>query len=259
MVVGGGLIGQALASGTNSIGMQFVSIVPGQFEMGCGLEESHCGVGERPVHTVTLTRGFQIQTTEVTQGQYQRVMGKNPSRFSSCGLDCPVDKVSWNDAIDFANALSKKEGLEPAYSGVDDGVRWDRAANGYRLPTEAEWEYAAGAGQATLYAGSSEPSEVAWMAANSGERTHSVGGKQSNGWGLYDMSGNVWEWCWDWFGAYTRSSSDPVGAPSGLYRVMRGGSWYVGPERARVVARDRSYGGARYGGIIGFRLVRPGP
>jgi sulfatase modifying factor 1 len=253
---------KASAVSTNTIGMKFVTISPGSFEMGCTPEQSDCNDDEKPAHTVTLSRGFQIQTTEVTQGQYQAVMGTNPSHFSSCGSDCPVEKVSWFDAIEFANALSKKEGLRPAYSGTGDSIRWDKSANGYRLPTEAEWEYAARAGKATLYSGSNEFYDVAWTWSNSGSKTHKVGTKKANAWGLHDMSGNVWEWCWDRYGkSYYGSTSgaDPVGATSGDVRVLRGGSWDNGPTNARVAFRSRSIPADRDDSYGGLRLLRTSP
>jgi formylglycine-generating enzyme required for sulfatase activity len=250
---------------TNSIGMEFVTISPGSFEMGCTAEEWNCGDSSKPAHTVTLSRGFQIQTTEVTQGQYRAVMDTNPSKFSSCGSDCPVEGVSWFDAIKFANALSKKEGLRPAYSGTGDSIRWNQSANGYRLPTEAEWEYAARAGKATRYSGSNEANDVAWTSANAGGGTQKVGTKQPNAWGLHDMSGNVREWCWDRYGhSYYRSSpgADPVGATyDNPQRVTRGGSWRFDPPGARVAARGLSTPAYRFStyGYSGLRLLRTSP
>ena len=246
---------------TNSIGMSFVTISPGSFEMGCTAEQTGCRDDEKPAHTLTLTRGFQIQTTEVTQGQYRAVMGTNPSHFSSCGSDCPVENVSWYDAIKFANALSKKEGLSPAYYGSGDSIRWDKSANGYRLPTEAEWEYAARAGKATRYSGSNEVGDVAWTGSNSSSKTHKVGTKKANAWGLHDMSGNVWEWCWDRYGpssTLTTSGADPVGATSGVMRVFRGGSWNSNPTGVRVAIRDWSYPTFR-SRAYGLRLLRTSP
>ena len=253
--------GGAVSGSTNSIGMSFVTISPGSFVMGCTAEQTNCWHDEKPAHTVTLSRGFEIQTTEVTQGQYRAVMGTNPSRFSSCGSDCPVEKVSWVDAIKFANALSKKEGLSPAYSGSGDSIRWDKSANGYRLPTEAEWEYAARAGKATRYSGSNEVGDVAWTGSNSSSKTHKVGTKKANAWGLHDMSGNVWEWCWERYGSSSYRSSpgaDPVGATSGDYRVLRGGSWFYGPTLARVAGRYRIHPIAR-ANDGGLRLLRTSP
>ena len=255
------LLGLTVVGSTNSIGMEFVTIDRGRFEMGCTPEQAGCANKEKPAHTVTLNRGFQIQTTEVTQGQYRAVMGENPSEFSTCGSDCPVETVSWHSAIKFANALSKKEGLVPAYSGTGDSIRWDERANGYRLPTEAEWEYAARAGQATLYSGSNEVTDVAWIKSNSGNSTHKVGTKQPNGWGLYDMSGNVWEWCWDWYGrSYYASSpgADPGGVSFGDERIFRGGSWYSLTDSARVGFRFK-YKPTMRSYYIGFRLIRPSP
>jgi formylglycine-generating enzyme required for sulfatase activity len=167
--MGGG--GVAVSGSTNSIGMKFVTISSGSFEMGCTADQIHkqwqysCASDEKPAHRVTLSRGFQIQTTEVTKGQYRAVMGVLPTniKWNNCGSDCPVQKVTWFDAIKFANALSKKEGLSPAYSGSGYSIRWNKSANGYRLPTEAEWEYAARAGKATRYAGSNNLNDVAWI------------------------------------------------------------------------------------------------
>ena len=234
-----------------SIGMKFFTISPGSFNMGCTPELLDCRKGQKPAHTVTLTRGFQIQTTELTQGQYRAVMGENPSLLSSCGSGCPVERVTWYDAIEFANALSRNEGLKPVYSGSGVSIRWDKSANGYRLPTEAEWEYAARGGQATLHSASNEVSGVTLSDSNSGGRTHNSGAKKSNLADLHDMAGGVWEWCWDWYdGSYYSSSpdADPVGPASGVLRASRGGGGQL-HGRARV---DPTFG---YD-YIGIRLVR---
>ena len=212
---------------------EFVLIDPGSFTMGAPTAE----LGREPnevQHDVTLTDGFYLAETEVTQAQWEAVMGTNPSHFSGCD-DCPVEWVSWHDAVDYCNALSALEGLEPAYEVKCPYVNWDQSANGYRLPTEAEWEYACRAGSTTaFYNGGitetqcSDPNldQIGWYCGNSAWTTHEVGQKLPNAWGLYDMSGNVYEWCWDWRGDYPLGPvTDPVGPSSGNMRVMRGGSW----------------------------------
>ncbi len=207
---------------TNSIGMKFVHIAPGSFMMGSSLKPSEIASkyggsaewydDEIPQHSVTLTKAFYIQTTEVTQGQWKTIMGNNPSGFDYCGKNCPVEKVSWHDVQKFIEKLNKKEGT-----------------NKYRLPTEAEWEYACRAGSTTVfYFGSfkEELNSFAWNSSNSSEWTHSIRQKKPNAWGLYDMHGNVGEWCSDWYGDYTSDSmTDPVGPEKGNQRVFRGGSW----------------------------------
>jgi formylglycine-generating enzyme required for sulfatase activity len=192
---------------------------------------------------------------EVTQAEYQAVMGTNPSYFK--GDTLPVEQVSWYDAINYCNALSKKEGLTAAYTVNGNNVTWNKSANGYRLPTEAEWEYACRAGTTGPYSSGSSVDAAGWYSSNSGSKTHPVGQKQANAWGLYDMHGNVWEWCWDWYGSYpSGSQTDPSGASSGEYRVDRGGSWSYGARYLRSAYRGRRYPSAR-GIDLGFRLVRP--
>jgi formylglycine-generating enzyme required for sulfatase activity len=233
-------------------------IPPGTFEMGCTPEmdvEGGCEDDEYPVHEVTLTQGYYLGITEVTQGQWESVMGDNPSDFSACGDDCPVEQVSWEDAIAFANALSALDGLTAAYD-ADGNV--DPEANGYRLPTEAEWEYAARAGDETAFAGSDVIDEVAWYDDNSSGTTHPVGGLAPNDHGLYDMSGNVREWCGDWYADdyYDVSPvTDPTGAPSGALRVNHGGSWDVTPQLTRIA--DRYWNTPIYlNNFLGLRLAR---
>jgi formylglycine-generating enzyme required for sulfatase activity len=187
---------------TNSVGMKFVLIEPGTFLMGSDTDTAN----EKPVHEVTLSKGFYLQTTEVTQAQWQAVMGNNPSFFK--GPDRPVENVSWDDVQKFPGKLN----------AMEKDTR-------YRLPTEAEWEY-------SCRAGGQEPDvapslgEVAWSDANSVGETHPVGQKRPNAWGLYDMRGNMWEYVQDWYGGYSAERTvDPQGLPSGVDRVLRGGAW----------------------------------
>ena len=237
------------------IGM--VPIRPGTFQMGSPEDEEGRRDGEI-LHEVRITRPFELGRTPVTQGLWMSVMGDNPSRFE--GDHRPVETVSWLDTVRFCNALSEREGLRPAYRIDGQEVSWDRSADGFRLPTEAEWEYAARAGERHLYAGSDDLDAVAWWGQNSGKETHPVGQKQSNAWGLHDLSGNVWEWCWDWFDGYpTEPVVDPVGPDTGSLRVFRGGSWWNGdPHILRAAARLRSVPSGR-GGFVGFRLARDVP
>ena len=197
---------------------------------------------------------------EVTQGEYKAIMGNNPSGTDrGIGDNYPVNMVSWYDAVEYCNALSRKEGLNPVYSGSGDNIRMNINANGYRLPTEAEWEYAARGGASTssaTYTGSNTIGSVAWYTVNSGSKTHPVGGKQANELGLYDMSGNVWEWCWDWEGNYSSGSqTDPTGGSPCSFRVYRGGGWYSYFWFCRSADRDFNYPSNR-GDDMGFRLVR---
>jgi formylglycine-generating enzyme required for sulfatase activity len=238
------------------------------FEMGCTAGMSSCGSDESPAHDVTLTNDFYIGETEVTQGEYESMMGTNPSLFTSCGSDSPVEQVSWHESAVFANAVSDSEGLEQCYTCTGSGSSTictiavePYSCGGYRLPTEAEWEAAARCGEDTLYAGSTVIGDVAWYNSNSGSTTHTVATKASNACGLYDMSGNTWEWTQDWYSSSYYSSSpgtDPVGATSGTYRVYRGGSWNYTAAYARVANRAYYPPVYRYG-YLGFRLVRTSP
>lgn len=233
---------------TNSLGMEFVYIAPGTFMMGSPSNESG-RLNYEKQHRVTLTKGFYMQTTEVSQGQWKAVMGGNLSEFKSCGDECPVEQVSWNDVQQFIRKLNQREG-----SGT------------YRLPTEAEWEYAARAGSDAAFANGgiselkcgfdSNLDAMGWYCGNSNSKTHPVARKQANSWGLYDMHGNVYEWCQDWYGDYPSNSvTNPTGPSGGSYRVRRGGSWDDSAKDCRSAFRYRlSPGNRSY--LLGFRLVR---
>ncbi len=236
-------------------GMTLVGIPAGTFTMGSPSGESGRD-GDEKQHRVTLTRGFLMSATEVTQAQYEAVMGSNPSEFK--GASRPVEMVSWYDAVRFCNALSEREGLTAAYRISGENVTWNLDADGYRLPTEAEWEYACRAGTTTRFHSGNSDSDlelVGWYSGNSGEQTHDVGTKQPNAWGLYDMHGNVWEWCWDWYGDYGGSVTDPAGPRSGSRRVLRGGSWYFLAQHCRSANRYRFNPDGR-DSSFGFRVVR---
>jgi formylglycine-generating enzyme required for sulfatase activity len=242
---------------------------------------------EWPRHYVTV-RSFAIGKYEVTQGQYFEVTGikpashmKNPDDASQDGwMKLPVESISWYDTLVFCNQLSIKEKLKPVYSidgSVDpdvwgdpptrrstawDAVGMDINADGYRLPTEAEWEYAARGGVESknyLYAGSDTPSQVAWYTPVNSRAVitiHEVGKKQPNELGLYDMSGNVMEWCWDWLDTYSEDhQNNPIGPSRGLYRVIRGGGWSIRDNYSRITYRHNNQ--AHYFGInLGFRVAR---
>jgi formylglycine-generating enzyme required for sulfatase activity len=213
---------------------------------------------ERPVHTAHIS-GFFMGKTEVTQAEYQAIIGVNPSGVF--GDTLPVENVSWYDAVEYCNKLSRKEGLTPAYSGSNDNITCNFTANGYRLPTEAEWEYAARGGNrdslAFSYAGGNSVSVLGWYNNNSEKHIHETGTKSPNSLGLYDMSGNVWEWCWDWYGAYASTEqTDPRGVQRGTYRVNRGGSWNSGADQLRTTYRSYGEPASRYHDL-GFRVIRP--
>ena len=220
--------GSRLMKTVTGHGSSVYSVAFSNFQMGSNSGESD----EKPIHTVTVS-SFFMDKTEVTQAQYKKVMGRNPSGFSGCD-DCPVEKVSWHDAVAYANKVGK------------------------RLPTEAEWEYAARGGNKSKgykYSGSNGIDAVGWYDRNSNSKTHPVAQKQPNELGLYDMSGNVWEWCSDWYGSYSSSpQNNPQGPNSGEYRVRRGGSWYGSGSICRVALRYRDSPDDRYGNL-GFRLV----
>ncbi len=222
---------------TNRLGMNFVKIEPGTFMMGSPVNEADREYDETQ-HQVTLTRGYYLQTTEVTQGQWQTVMGNNPSKFESCGEDCPVESVSWKEVQAFIQKLNQQE---RDYQ--------------YRLPTEAEWEYAARAGTTTPFSFGNTLRKD--QANYDSERTTQVKSFPPNAWGLYDMHGNVWEWCQDRYGDYPSGSvTDPQGPSSDDYRVLRGGSWRVNAGYCRSASRGWDAPGDRRNDY-GFRLVAP--
>ncbi len=223
---------------TNSIGMKLILIPPGEFMRGQS-EYSQ-------MVKVRITKGFYMGAYEVTQAQWLKMMYRNPSRY--IGDNLPVDSVSWEDATEFCRRLSQYEGKT------------------YRLPTEAEWEYACRAGIATRFYfgdGGSQLSHYAWYHENSGNESHPVGKKKPNAFGLYDMLGNVWEWCSDWHtwdeGNYSQSPvDDPKGPSTGQYRVIRGGSWHDDAGCYQALARGGSDPDSRFhsNGIGGFRVVQ---
>ena len=231
---------------TNSIGMQFKLIEPGTFLM-----------GEEPHHQVTLTEPFRLGIYPVTRAEYERVMKENPSGFKDDERR-PVEVVSWFNAIEFCNRLSEQEGLSPYYEVKGEEVDILNGT-GYRLPTEAEWEYACRAGSTGAYCYGDDPKklgEYAWFGENSGNETHVVGQKQPNALGLYDMHGNVWEWCWDLYGEYPQSpQKNPVGSSQGSGRVIRGGGWRSVAGRCRSAFRSWRGPGNRSGNDLGFRVA----
>jgi formylglycine-generating enzyme required for sulfatase activity len=248
---------------TNSIGMSLRLIPAGGFVMGSSEIGVDTRADETPQHRVQITRPFYLGATEVTQGQYRAVTGQNPSRFKGQD-DLRVEQVSWVDAVKYCNALSRAEGF-PAYYTADGPnlVVPDWKGTGYRLPTEAEWEYACRAGSLTLFNFGDDPTRLggsAWFQDNSGKQTHPVGQKPSNAFGLFDMHGNVWEWCSDGYdpGFYQRTKeADPV-CPyrPGSSSVMRGGCWDdYNPLGARSAKRGKWPANSR-SNVLGFRIAR---
>jgi formylglycine-generating enzyme required for sulfatase activity len=245
-----------------------VRIQGGSFLMGSLASEASRDDDEVQ-HRVTVS-GFYLGKYEVTQKEYQAVMGTNPSNWK--GDNLPVEQVSWFDAVEYCNKRSQREGLTVAYtiSGTGDSrtVTWNRSANGYRLPTEAEWEYACRAGTTTPFStGSNTTTNQANYNGNNPyngnakgtyrEKTTAVGSFAANAWGLYDMHGNVYEWCWDWYGSYASGNqTDPMGASLGTYRVFRGGSWNGNGQYLRSAFRGYRTPSYRYINL-GFRFLRP--
>jgi formylglycine-generating enzyme required for sulfatase activity len=223
----------------------YALLEPGVFMMGSPADEGGRDPGEVQ-HQVTITRAFLMKTTEVTQAEWQAVMGNNPSRFAACGGDCPVEEVSWNDAVDYVNRLSNAAGLASCYDA--NRAFAGLGCLGYRLPTEAEWEYAARAGTQTAYhtgvntqvncRNDRNLNLAGWYCGNSGDTTHPVGQKQVNAWGLYDMHGNVFEWVQDSLEGYPAGAAvDPVGPAAGDNRSPRGGAFCSSARNARAASR----------------------
>ena len=245
---------------TTKTGAAMVLLPAGEFLMGDAAGEDD----EKPAHKVRL-RAFYMDVHEVTQASYEKLMGANPAKHKA--PERPVEQVGWLAAIKYSNMRSRREGLTPCYDVKT--LACDFAADGYRLPTEAEWEHACRAGGTTQYSfgdSSRTLGRYAWFKAIAGKTTHPVRSKQSNAWGLYDMHGNVWEWCHDRYGEeyYAQSEpTDPRGPPVGDERVLRGGGWNSGPESCRSAARysetpgfaDVCFGYDAYG----FRCVRRAP
>ncbi|MCD4654573.1 formylglycine-generating enzyme family protein [bacterium] len=265
--------------------IEFSLIPAGTFQMGSPVDElCRSTNGEGPVHTVTLTRNFLMQITEVTQQQWVNVFGINPSNFE--GVNRPVDGVNWFDACVFCNRMSLEDGLTPCYytnesfTTMFDGtppidhygtVYWNQNADGYRLSTEAEWEYACRAGTTTTYNNGTDITScynqdpnldsIAWYRHNAHYETQNVGLKESNEWDLYDMHGNLEEWVWDIYNPnFYRNSppTDPTGPATGDIRVMRGGCWMIYPATLRSASRSWYHPGVNRD-IIGFRMVKFAP
>jgi formylglycine-generating enzyme required for sulfatase activity len=213
--------GQSMANPTDDL--TYVWIPPGTFTMGCSSADPECGPDEKPPVPVTIEKGFWMSQTPVTQEAYQRVTGKNPGYFK--GAKFPADSVSWDEAQSYCQAT------------------------GVRLPTEAEWEYAARAGTTVSRYGDLD--QIAWYGVNSSDKTHEVMQKQPNAWNLYDMLGNVWEWTADWYGPYAAAAQGP---PSGKIRVLRGGSWGNGPSFVRASVRSGNEPENR-SNVVGFRCA----
>ncbi len=234
---------------------ELVWVPGGTFEMGSPDDEASRGKSEGPVHQVRL-EGLWVMKAEVSQALYELVAGLQPSGFGGCPT-CPVEQVSWFEAVQFANELSEAEGLTPPYVVTGVAVQWQREADGYRLLTEAEWEYAARGGQPFLYSGADDATVVGWTHATSNDETHPSCLKPMNGFGLCDMTGNVREWVWDRHGPYPSADQvNPSGPPEGVLRVLRGGSWHSPASRARVAFRFSNL--PDYKSLsLGVRLARP--
>lgn len=238
------------------LGVQMVQVPPGQLRL---------GLGEVPA---TLSYSYEISTTEVTQGLYTAVMGAHPCTHG-CGPNKPVHGLSWMQAVHFCNALSLREGKTPAYFVTANDAVWDPSADGYRLPTEAEWERAAQADTPDAFAGASQPTQVAWfgdktwsgdpkppVSGNAEGRVHTVAQLNPNAWGLYDMSGNVVEWVWDWEGPLPeRTLVDPVGPRRGKKKLAKGGSFQMASRYAQISTRAAQAPG-RPSEVFGFRIAR---
>ena len=257
------ILGLGFCSAKDNVYSSFVRVEGGTFQMGSS--DSNAKSDERP-HTVTV-KTFSISKYEVTRSLYKKVTGKSPSYFTCGGTCCdnptlcPVENVSFQEVLEFCNALSKKEGLKPAYIKKDgENWEWDKASNGYRLPTEAEWEFAARGGNSSkgyIYSGSEKIGDVAWYLGNSEGFPHQVAKKEANELGLYDMTGNVWEFVWDIYAEYDSTKKEnPTGAEKGRNRVLRGGGFNDVGSLQRVSARWQLRQAGYAGNFAGFRLAR---
>jgi formylglycine-generating enzyme required for sulfatase activity len=252
--------------------LDMAAIPAGEFWMGDSDGDRNAFDDEKPRHKVKITQPFLLAKTKVTQALYEEVMGSNPSAFSPRGRyrekvkdrDTrlhPVESISWLDAVRFCNRLSEKKRLEPYYQ-IDGKTVTVRGGSGYRLPTEAEWEYACRAGTDTSWSFGEKVNDLdshAWYSANSGDITHPVAEKKANPWGLFDMHGNVPEWCWDRYDAeYYRKSptSDPPGPGTGDARVHRGGAWNSLAEQTRSSSREGRGLGYAVLSLAGLRVAR---
>ena len=285
----------AIPTVKDSMNIEMVSLPAGTFRMGSPPSEKCRSPNENPQHRVTISRPFSMARTETTVRQFRHYV--NESGAGRGGLSAerhplrngkewedheghswmapghdqteenPVTCVSWHDAISYCNWLSERSGFQPCYRLQAAKVVWDRQADGYRLPTEAEWEYACRAGTETCFYNGKARSDLnraAWYDGNAGGKTWPAGQKEANPWGLYDMIGNVWEWCWDLYGPYPAGPvTDPEGPEAGIYHVLRGGSWYdsyyefEGVLYLRCAFRLSYVGGADHSDhYIGFRVAR---
>jgi formylglycine-generating enzyme required for sulfatase activity len=224
-------------------GIRLVPIPAGTFTMGSPAGEADRGADEGPQTYVTLTEDFFLGATDVTQAQYEALMGANPSDFKSAGRDAPVEQVTWAEAMAFCQKLTARESAEGRLP----------AGWAFTLPTEAQWEYACRAGTTGPYAG--DTSAMSWYDRNSGGTTHPVGAKKPNAWGLYDMSGNVYQWCADWYAKRHPGGgvTDPTGPAEGTFHVLRGGGWYYDKSYCRSAYRDFDPG--YRANFIGFRVA----
>ena len=271
---------------SEDIPFEMVLIPGGSFIMGSDTEGAAACIAPRPERTVNVD-SFYIGKYQITQAHYYEVMGINPSYFQGAsivtgvnGNNLPVERVNWYNAVEFCNKLSERDGFNPAYD-IDkdkkdsnnteetDTIKWTvkliDGADGYRLPTEAQWEYACRANTTTAYyTGDTISNNTGWYGDNSGGRTHEAGKKPPNAWGLCDMHGNVWEWCWDfvnyggdnYYDFAPNPDINPLGLDSGNRRAERGGSWRSPPNRVISSYRER-YRPHNSGNDLGFRVVRP--